>query len=198
MFYGSSARSVKSAACSSYCRERRYVVCLMDCRCDGGVIPGYSVGWTLLIRTANTARKSRYAWLELQCELGHSEFTGYSAESRYSDMMVVFRRNLLRQLGCVVACLALGQITSSLAKSADRPTRAPRGAKVLSVHRFVAVGDGRTDNQAAIQRAFDYAAANKVGVYIPNGVFLHSGALTAKGITISGAGEGAVLKATTY
>jgi len=68
----------------------------------------------------------------------------------------------------------------------------------VSITDFGAVGDGRTDNQAAIQRAFDYAAANKVGVYIPNGVFLHSGALTANGITISGAGEGAVLKATTY
>jgi Ca2+-binding RTX toxin-like protein len=66
----------------------------------------------------------------------------------------------------------------------------------INIVDFGAVGDGRTDNRGALQRAFDQAKATGQDVYIPAGVFAHSGTLTADGIKIAGAGEGSVLKAT--
>jgi polygalacturonase len=63
---------------------------------------------------------------------------------------------------------------------------------------FGAKGDGKTDNQAAILKAIDYAKANGKEVFIPEGTFLHSGALTLNGVKMFGGGEGSVLKATTY
>jgi polygalacturonase len=68
----------------------------------------------------------------------------------------------------------------------------------ISITDFGAKGDGVTDNQVAIQKAFDYARANGLDVFIPAGTFLHSGALTATGIQVAGVGDSSVLKATTY
>jgi polygalacturonase len=63
---------------------------------------------------------------------------------------------------------------------------------------FGAVGDGRTDNRRALQRAFSHARANGGRVYIPAGMFVRSGLLSINGIKVSGAGESAILKATQY
>lgn len=71
-------------------------------------------------------------------------------------------------------------------------------AGYISILDFGAKGDGQTDNQAAIQKAIDYAKANGKEVFIPEGTFLHSGALTLNGVKMSGSGDGSVLKATTY
>jgi hypothetical protein len=67
----------------------------------------------------------------------------------------------------------------------------------ISITEFGAKGDGRTDNTAAIQRAFDSAKATGKSVFIPEGVFNHSGVLRANGISIDGAGAKSVLHATT-
>jgi polygalacturonase len=44
-------------------------------------------------------------------------------------------------------------------------------ANVLDVRDFSAVGDGRTDNTAAIQKALNKAAETKSTVLIPDGIF---------------------------
>lgn len=66
----------------------------------------------------------------------------------------------------------------------------------ISVTDFGAKGDGSTDDQAALQAAFNYAKINGVGVYLPPGIYNHSNVLKADGITVFGAGESSVLKAT--
>ena len=68
----------------------------------------------------------------------------------------------------------------------------------ISITDFGAVGDGKTDNRAALQKAFDQARATGQDVYIPPGVYCHSGVLTITGIHVAGAGEASVLKATSY
>jgi hypothetical protein len=67
----------------------------------------------------------------------------------------------------------------------------------ISITDFGAKGDGRTDNTAAIQRAFDEAAKTGATVFIPEGVFNHSGVLRARGIDIEGVGDASHLRATT-
>jgi hypothetical protein len=62
----------------------------------------------------------------------------------------------------------------------------------VSIAAFGAVGNGKTDNHAAIQNAFDYAHAHGLAVFIPRGVFNHSGTLTAN----FGTGPGSVLYGT--
>jgi hypothetical protein len=68
----------------------------------------------------------------------------------------------------------------------------------ISITEFGAKGDGVTDSRAGIQKAFDYAKAHGVDVFIPAGTFLHSGTLTADGIRVFGAGDNSILKATNY
>jgi len=60
----------------------------------------------------------------------------------------------------------------------------------VSITDFGAIGDGTTDNHAAIERAFDYATANGVDVFVPAGVFAHSGTLSAEESGIFGTGDG--------
>jgi polygalacturonase len=85
------------------------------------------------------------------------------------------------------------------ARAGDRvAAERPHGTRRISVVDFGAKGDGKTDDRAAIQKAFDYAKANGKDVFIPEGTFLHSGTLTASGIHVFGAGEASILKASTY
>lgn len=69
----------------------------------------------------------------------------------------------------------------------------------LSITDFGAVGNGSTNNQTAIQNCLNQAAAGH-SVFIPPGTFNHSGMLTMPQgcLGILGAGETAILKATTY
>lgn len=56
----------------------------------------------------------------------------------------------------------------------------------IDVTDFGAVGDGMTDDQQALQEAFNYGAAHGIPVYVPPGTYLHSNMLEVKG-TIFGA-----------
>lgn len=80
--------------------------------------------------------------------------------------------------------------TGKVSLSATQPPNS------LSVRDFGAKGDGVSDDQAAIQRAFDAAKASGQSVWLPPGTYNHNGVLTANGIQVSGAGEGTVLRAT--
>ena len=66
----------------------------------------------------------------------------------------------------------------------------------INVLTYGAVGDGVTDNQTALQNAFNAAQAQGKPVSIPAGIFNHSGVLSANGITVQGAGFTTVLRAT--
>lgn len=65
----------------------------------------------------------------------------------------------------------------------------------ISITDFGAVGDGKTDNRAAIQKAIDFAKANGKDVYVPEGTFLHNGLIKLDGAHMYGAGDKSVLKA---
>ena len=69
-------------------------------------------------------------------------------------------------------------------------------AGYISIADYGAVGDGKTDDTAAIQAAFNYAEANGLGVYIPPGTYNYSNNLTATGIKVMGAGNTSILAAT--
>lgn len=63
-----------------------------------------------------------------------------------------------------------------------------------SITSFGAVGDGKTNNTTAIQKTFNYAAANKCIALIPAGTFAYSGTITANGIAVEGVGATSILK----
>lgn len=75
-------------------------------------------------------------------------------------------------------------------------TGGERPPNSISVTDFGAKGDGVTDDQAALQHAFDVAKSTGQTVWIPPGTYNHSGVLTANGINVAGAGEQTVLRAT--
>ncbi|ADO69150.1 right-handed parallel beta-helix repeat-containing protein [Stigmatella aurantiaca] len=58
------------------------------------------------------------------------------------------------------------------------------------------VGDGKTDDQAALQKAFDAAKATGKPLYLGPGTYNHSGVLTLDGASLVGNGDKTVLKAT--
>ena len=64
-----------------------------------------------------------------------------------------------------------------------------------SILSFGAVGDSVTNNAAAIQSTFNYAAANQCTALIPAGTFAYSGVLTATSIAVGGVGAASILKA---
>lgn len=74
------------------------------------------------------------------------------------------------------------------------PHSAPQDA--INVRHFGAKGDGITDDQVALQQAFDEAKKTGKAVHIPPGTYNHSGVLTANGIDLAGAGHGSILRAT--
>jgi hypothetical protein len=63
---------------------------------------------------------------------------------------------------------------------------------------FGAVGDGVTNDVAAIQKTFNFAAENHCTVLIPDGTFAYSGTITATGITVSGNGAASILMPTNF
>jgi polygalacturonase len=114
---------------------------------------------------------------------------------------VICRRELLRRLGlafaAVIAVARAVHAPAALAECRLEKGR-KRRQKALSILECGAKGDGKTDSRAAIQKAFDHATAKSLDVFIPEGVFIHSGTLTATGIRIFGAGDGSILKSSVY
>lgn len=73
----------------------------------------------------------------------------------------------------------------------------PAGAETIDVKKFGAKGDGVTDDQAALEKAFAAANANpNNSVFFPVGNYLHSGELVANRIDVEGA-KGAILTSKT-
>jgi 3-phytase len=68
--------------------------------------------------------------------------------------------------------------------------------ETISILDFGAVGDGKTDNTIAIQKAIDAAAASGKTVTVPAGTFRHDGLLKLHGVDIAGTGPASVLYAT--
>lgn len=87
-----------------------------------------------------------------------------------------------------------GQQPLSPSTTSPLPAPPPQPAvdsTVVSVHSFGAVGDGRTDDTAALQRAFDQAPSGAT-LQLPAGaVFLHSDVLHLRraGLHVTGPGE---------
>ncbi|WP_224365609.1 glycosyl hydrolase family 28-related protein [Hyalangium versicolor] len=61
---------------------------------------------------------------------------------------------------------------------------------------FGVVGDGKTDDQAALQKALDAAKASGKPLYLGPGNYNHSGVLTLDGVSMVGSGDKTVLTAT--
>ncbi|PWT95921.1 MAG: hypothetical protein C5B53_10580 [Candidatus Melainabacteria bacterium] len=70
-----------------------------------------------------------------------------------------------------------------------------QAAPTLNVRDFGAVGDGVTDDTAAIQNCINAAQANREGVLFPAGTYLHTGVITANGIGLKGVGGASILLA---
>jgi hypothetical protein len=69
------------------------------------------------------------------------------------------------------------------------------GDPVVSIADLGAIGDGKTDNHDALQKALDEAHSQGKALQIPKGTFAYSGVLHDIGVSIEGAGPGSVLKA---
>jgi len=78
------------------------------------------------------------------------------------------RRELARSAMIGGASILLG--TSAL--GAQNAQGAPGGGELLDARRQGAVGDGKTDDTLALQRAFDAAGTVSGGVFLPPGVYL--------------------------
>jgi len=66
----------------------------------------------------------------------------------------------------------------------------------IDVRAFGAKGDGSTDDQVALQNAFNAAKASGKSVWMGQGIYKHSGVLNIDGISVIGSGSGTVLQAT--
>jgi parallel beta-helix repeat protein len=75
-------------------------------------------------------------------------------------------------------------------------TSLPQPPNSINVKDYDATGDGSTDDQAALQNAFNAAAAQGKSVYIPAGTYNHSSTLSVSGTSVSGAGFSTSLVAT--
>lgn len=85
---------------------------------------------------------------------------------------------------------------STHAGNSNPPSTAPPSDSI-NVKDFGAKGDGSTDDQAALQKAFDQAKATGKSVWIPAGTYNHSDVIKVDGgVKVSGAGDQTVLHAT--
>lgn len=94
-----------------------------------------------------------------------------------------------KSLGIVLACvLAVGALTGVLvAQGAQAAT------SVLDVTQYGVIGDGVTDNTAALQSVFDQAGTTPV--YLPSGTYVVTGSIELRaGLTLYGTGRASVIK----
>lgn len=108
-----------------------------------------------------------------------------------SDSRRQFLRNTsLAAAGAAVVAAHTG-VEARAAEAADNGT-------LVDVRRFGAVGDGETDDTAALREAIDHAKSHRIGtVFLPAGVFILTGTLhLPSNLTLRGEGpEATVLKA---
>ena len=119
-----------------------------------------------------------------------SRMTGnvpHSGQSHLDTRIRDHRFKMHRQYASPIFIAALCLLGSPFAK-----------ASTCSITSFGAVGDGMTNNAAAIQNTFNYAAANHCTALIPDGTFAYSGNVTAKGIAVTGNGASSILKPTNF
>lgn len=115
------------------------------------------------------------------------------------------RRSMLRGLGGAGLIGAAGIVSAP--SSAAAPGALAAGPRsYFDIVDYGAVGDGKTDNRAAIQSAIDAASAYASGlpqgggavVYVPSGLFKVSGTIriTQSNVGIQGIGAGSVIQGT--
>jgi Pectate lyase superfamily protein/Right handed beta helix region len=80
----------------------------------------------------------------------------------------------------------LGGASALFARTALGESTANAGGELLNVRKLGAVGDGKTDDTHAIQRAFDAAGETSGGVFIPPGVYLVHELHVRPGIAVLG------------
>lgn len=81
------------------------------------------------------------------------------------------RRDFLKKSSAVAASLALGTTALPALAAYIAPTRT-RGATVLDVRNFGAIGDGVHDDTAAIQAAINALPTDGGTVYVPGGTYM--------------------------
>lgn len=118
---------------------------------------------------------------------------------------------LLRCCSVMAACRALPVLAAPGPAGASLPGLAAGAApcasepsfilapdsRYIAITQFGAKADGVTDNRAAIQAAFTYAAFHRRAVFVPPGNFAYAGTLRAADINVFGAGEASKLLALT-
>jgi polygalacturonase len=77
----------------------------------------------------------------------------------------------------------------------QQPDPPKQSIPTVNVRDFGAVGDGVTDDTAAIQNAINAAQNNNEGVLFPAGTYLHHSILYASGVSLIGVGGASVLLA---
>ena len=119
-----------------------------------------------------------------------------TVETYLSKTFCVLIIALFSILGSGFCALAHGQLSApSKGFVKVRPVKSRIG-KPVSVKAFGATGNGVSDDTAAIQTAINYAASTGKSVTFPAGTYLHSGIITANGVSLVGAGPTSVLVAT--
>lgn len=122
----------------------------------------------------------------------------------------------LRRLFCaaVAAILSVGVPSASFANAAGhqglllghirtfnskhqikQPTPPVQAVSYVNVRDFGAVGNGVTDDTGAIQNAINAAQASGQGVLFPAGNYLHTGVITANGVSLIGVGSASTIVA---
>jgi len=86
--------------------------------------------------------------------------------------------------------------SNTLTISTTNQPNATQPANSINALDFGVVGDGKTDNQVALQKAADAAKAQGAILWIPAGVYNHSDVITMDSIRVQGAGPKTVLNAT--
>jgi hypothetical protein len=87
-------------------------------------------------------------------------------------------------------------MSSSSSPGADLGASSVQPPNSINVRDYGAVGNGSTDDTAALQAAFNAAATSGKTVWLPPGTYNHGGLLDANGINVVGAGSKSILKAT--
>src|SRR5262249_23514338 len=112
--------------------------------------------------------------MSAKCTTATRRITGHDAAAGAMIAIGPGRRALILQIAAALACGAVCAETRAPSTLAAGKVDAIGKSKtnIVDIVSFGAKGDGKSDDQAAIQRAFDYAKANGKDVLIPEGIFI--------------------------